>query len=168
MRSIAVSVTIRPSRTLLLLVLGMAALSFSFCVFVAVGTAVNDSPVSRTVVASLCIGSPLVTLISLVRKRKTLRIDISGIGQIRLLEYTEVAPASDERQSIELTRGEEYRMKDGSTLWPGLLLLHLESSEGRRQTVQVLPDSVTPDEFRSLYIALRWISVRKETGEKYF
>lgn len=51
------------------------------------------------------------------------------------------------------------RLEAGSTLWPRLLCLSL-AGPGGRQLLLVASDSVTPDEFRGLSVALRSIAGR--------
>jgi toxin CptA len=71
------------------------------------------------------------------------RLDISGVGQIRLTVYQQT--------------GTVLRLLDGSTLWPGLLLLRLGDGDGDggTQALVVLPDSVTRTERRALALACR-------------
>jgi hypothetical protein len=114
-------------------------------------------------IALFCIGSSLFAFFYQFRPKKALRIDISGIGQIRLREYIEVDRVSDERQDITAISEEEYQMKEGSTLWSNLLFLQLVSSAGQTRNLRIFPDSVTSDEFRALYIACRWIAARKRS-----
>jgi toxin CptA len=48
----------------------------------------------------------------------------------------------------------------GSTLWPGLLLLHLRAEDGVMVVLPVLPDSVSAGLFRPLSVACRTIAAR--------
>ncbi len=54
------------------------------------------------------------------------------------------------------------RLLEGSTVWPGLLLLRLGSDGGDVQLVTVLPDSVTRADWRALSLACRAIAARTE------
>lgn len=161
--SIAISAVIRPSRLILFSMLVMGLGTFSFGILVGTGWIGNFSIHGRLVIAFVCIGSALFSIFHHFRTRKTLRIDISGIGQIRLLEYTEVARSFAMWQRVTEKSEEEYQMMEGSTLWPNLLFLRLKSSDGRVEKISILPDSVMPDEFRALSIAFCWIAARKNT-----
>jgi toxin CptA len=69
------------------------------------------------------------------------RLDISGVGQVRLTVYQQT--------------GAVLRLLDGTTLWPGLLLLRLGGEDGRAQVLVVLPDSLAQGERRALGLACR-------------
>ncbi|GJI99879.1 hypothetical protein RugamoR64_04180 [Duganella rhizosphaerae] len=76
------------------------------------------------------------------------QLDISAVGQLRLTVYRETGMA--------------LRLLEGSTVWPGLLLLRLGSDGGDVQLVTVLPDSVTRADWRALSLACRAIAARTE------
>jgi hypothetical protein len=96
--------------------------------------------------------------------RKACTLDISGVGQLRLTVYQQI--------------GTTLRLLDGSTLWPGLLLLRLgdggsnddsrgdshgnSSGDGRVRTLVVLADSVSRPELRALSLACRAVAARVE------
>ncbi|MFS2003447.1 hypothetical protein ACEN9F_07425 [Duganella sp. CT11-25] len=69
------------------------------------------------------------------------RLDISGVGQVRLTVYQQT--------------GAPLRLLDGTTLWPGLLLLRLGGADGGGHVLVVLPDSVARPERRALALACR-------------
>jgi toxin CptA len=77
-----------------------------------------------------------------------LRLDISGIGQLRLTVYQQ--------------RGSAQRLLDGSTLWPRLLLLRLAGEDGRVRVLALLPDSVAPAAWRPLALACRAAATHSE------
>jgi len=54
------------------------------------------------------------------------------------------------------------RLLEGSTIWPGLLMLRLGDGDDKVQLVTVLPDSVTPADWRALSLACRAIAARAE------
>jgi hypothetical protein len=75
------------------------------------------------------------------------RIDISGLGQIRLTVQQDVW--------TEARGGVPVALLPGSTLWPRLMLLRLGAAEGGPcRHLAVLPDSVAPEAFRALVVAL--------------
>ena len=80
------------------------------------------------------------------------RIDISGVGELRLTVQLDLCAAP--------ARGVPVRLAPGSTLWPQLLLLRLRAEDGALTVLAVLPDSVGPGQFRALAVALRAIAGR--------
>ena len=135
--SIAVSVVVRPSPGLRLLhagLCGCVAMSAVLCPGVA-------APL-------VCV---LAGLLGWVAGRPcgiALQLDISGVGHFRLTVYQEP--------------GTTLRLLDGSTLWPGMLLLRLGGDDGRVRWVLVLPDGVTRPELRALSLACRSVAGRTE------
>lgn len=69
------------------------------------------------------------------------RLDISGVGQLRLAVYQHNDGA--------------LRLLGGSTLWPRLLLLRLRDAAGKPRVLTVLPDSVAAADWRVLALACR-------------
>jgi len=99
---------------------------------------------------------------------KLFHIDISGTGRILLKDYYEVAS----RDCLKNSDGDSddfganalhVRLRNDSTLWAGLLLLRLQSDDGRLFSILVLPDSIIRQEFRALAVACRWIAAHGET-----
>lgn len=81
------------------------------------------------------------------------RIDISGLGEIRLTvqQSLDAVPA----------RADVLQLLPGSTIWQHSLLLLLGSPGGKRITVlHVWPDSVSREQFRALSVALRVVAER--------
>jgi toxin CptA len=106
----------------------------------------------------------LILIISLLKNRDLHRIDISGVGEIRLTVYRYTrsidirdwdARASSNSFSVELMAG--------STLWPGLLLLRLRAEDGGISVVPVFVASVGATVFRPLAVACRAIAARDAT-----
>ena len=93
--------------------------------------------------------------------KKTFRIDISGGGQIRIRE--DIADVSMRaffgRQIAPDT--EDFVLARGTTVWPMLLLLRLQSASIREKYLLIFYDAVTEAEFRALYIACSWLAVRQ-------
>ncbi len=157
--SIAVSAVVRQSRCLV----GLLALKCAGLVLVAavVGFGlVGDVHVAvRSFVAILCMACASYVFFRALKHRKIYKIHISGSGQIRLVaSIAGEAKAWDEGELVELL--------PDSTLWPGLLLLRLENAVGQTHNVVILPDSVTPDNFRALLVACRWIVMRHADADK--
>jgi len=122
--SIAASVVVRPSLCLRLLQAGLCT-----CVLA----------------AGLLLMRPALMLAAgagLVWQRREVnpcRIDISGVGQIRLTVYQQT------RAAVLLS---------GCTVWPGLMLLRLAEEDGRQRWLAVLPDSAPADARRRLAVAV--------------
>ncbi|MES2164716.1 MAG: protein YgfX [Pseudomonadota bacterium] len=135
--SIAVSVLVRPSSGLRLLHAGACC-----CAMVSAAACPGWC-------APLC--CVLVGLFGLWRGRPyrfARQLDISAVGQLRLTVYRETGTA--------------LRLLEGSTIWPGLLMLRLGDGDGNVRLVTVLPDSVTSADWRALSLACRAIAARAE------
>jgi toxin CptA len=163
--SIAVSAVLKPSRLLLVLVtgfcLGVNAIGWALCVGLLGSLAGLWQPIG----GGICLGISIIAFCYNLRSRKTLGIDISGIGQIRLNEYTVLdKPAKDVRSpaaaGLRCKESQLVSLREGSTLWPMLLILFIEFENGRKEVLRIMPDSVPPDTFRALVVACRWIAAR--------
>ena len=149
--SIALSVVVRPSFFLRLMLAGFSLLAIGSGVLLGGALAGNFSyPLAG---AGISYGAGLILMYSLYQSGKTRRIDISDGGQIRLTVY-QVMRDGDE------TCSQEVSLMAGSTLWPGLLLLLLRAGDGRLTILPVWPDSVAVTQFRPLAVACRAISTR--------
>ena len=155
--SIAVSTMVKPSRLLLAMVGAMCTGIVLAGVLPGLGAVSDLAFWSRVAVTGACIGLASTVFISELRRRRTWRIDISADGQIRL---TRVPLAADSQWTDELVR-----LMPDSTLWPRLLMLRLQSEDGRSSVVSVLPDSVSKDEFRALAVACRWVAAHNNPSE---
>jgi toxin CptA len=86
-------------------------------------------------------------------RSKLRRIDISGLGQIRLtVQQTIDAPPGS---------GALVNLLAGSTLWPGMLVLRL-GSDASVCTLLVLGDSVQGGQFRAVALAMADIASRNK------
>lgn len=128
--SIAVSVSVRPSRGLRFAHAGLCC-----CVLAS---------------AALCPGvvAPLLCLLAgalawLVGRAPSIaqQLDISGVGRVRLAVYQ--------------YNGVPQCVLAGSTFWPCLLVLRLGDAAGGRRAVVLLADSVAPSQWRVLAVACR-------------
>jgi len=93
-----------------------------------------------------------------IRHRKILHIDISGVGQIRLTEVGVVGACTGTDWPHVRKQGEVVRLLSDSTIWPQLLLLRLQAGSGKITTVLIFSDCVSPESFRALSVACRWIA----------
>lgn len=162
--SIALSAELKPSNTLLLLV-GLQCLATA-----AAGVALGGGWVGaleapqRASVVALCLLAAGFGFISTLRARKSLRLDISAGGEIRLAEYGarggDGGLGSGDPIPSWVADGRPLELLEGSTLWPRLLVLRLGGGPGRPISLVVLPDCTDPQTFRSLAVAMRWIAAR--------
>jgi hypothetical protein len=164
--SIAVSAVIRPSRLLLAAVGVMCICILSVAAAIGFG-AVGELPFqSRIVIGGICTAIAFLGVFEAIQSRKTFRIDISGVGQIRLVEdngaagFSQAGHRPDQRGS-----GEVMQLMADSTIWPTLLLLRLKGQDRRIRHVLILPDCITVDSFRTLSVACRWIAAHNNRAE---
>jgi toxin CptA len=147
--SIAVSAIVVPSRRLRALV-ALFGLSNLVAALV-VGVALAD----HYTLAPLCTGFFLVAAVcmmhSVARAAKTLRIDVSGPGQLRLTVQQELRSnaAGEAPAAIPVS------LLAGSTVWPQLMVLLLRSEQGALTVLPILRDSLAPQQFRALAVAVR-------------
>ncbi|MBC7455596.1 MAG: flagellar hook-length control protein [Massilia sp.] len=149
--SIAVSAVIKPSRMLRLALLcfGAANLGAGAALFVYL------APMSVLVwlgAAAMVLTGTLI-LRCAVTKPKVRRIDISGLGQLRMtVQQHSGTPAG---------RAEIVQMLAGSTIWPGMMVLRCRQENGQVRALVILPDSIEAGQFRHLSVALRDVASRK-------
>ncbi len=167
--SIAVSVTVKPSRLLFAMVTAMFFIAAAVAFAVFSGLLGELSFAVRTVAAAFTLFLGCFGFYHGVRQRKPIHIDISGSGQIRISELADTAPCTDAMWPHVSENGSVVRLHKSSTIWPQLLLLRLENDGGKIWTVPVLPDCVSRDSFRAMSVACRWIASRGDlTGNAEF
>lgn len=158
--SIAVSAVIIPSRLLrrALLCYGLANLGAG----VALGAGWARPFWLPWACAGCCLLAGVLVLRSLAHGPKVSRIDISGLGQLRLTVQQGIGSSDAPADLVQLL--------PGSTVWPGLLLLRLRGEDGVLVALALLPDSVESGQFRRLSVAIRDIASRTtqylETNKK--
>jgi toxin CptA len=157
--SIAVSAVVGPSRVLraLLAAYGLANLAAGFAVGFAMPGRFKLAQLSAIF---FCIaGALLLRCRSAVTK--TRRLDISGLGQIRLTVQQDIRTGSATAGILAdgapgncaAAEGVPVVLSGGSTVWPRLMLLRLRDDSGALTLLPVLPDSVAPGVFRALAVA---------------
>lgn len=146
--SIAVSAVILPSRRVRRACWGFACLNFMAGLHLAAGGAgaFRHAPL----LAAVCLLAAAVLLAPGAAGSDMRRIDISGVGQIRLTVQQDMGLAGGDGALVDLL--------PGSTIWPGMLVLRL-GAEGAAEVLLVLPDSVQGDQFRGVAVAVSDISV---------
>lgn len=157
--SIAVSAVVKPSRLLHSMVGGMCLCIAFSSVMLGAGEVGNLPLWIRITVASASILIAVFALYHVAQNRKTYRIDVSGLGQVRLTEFDRMATP------LSTCCSEVVRLSADSTLLPSLLLLRLQSNDRRITILPILPGSVAASEFRALSVACRWIAAHDISTE---
>ncbi|MDC8758444.1 flagellar hook-length control protein [Janthinobacterium fluminis] len=142
--SIAVSALLRPSVSLRLLSAGVALCALGAGLALARGGFLWALPGGAASALAGLLG--LLAQARAARATKPQRLDISGVGQIRLTVYQGRTGAAT--------------LLPGSTLWPGLLLLRLRCEDGATRSLPLWPGTVGGAAFRPLAVACRLIAVR--------
>jgi toxin CptA len=147
--SIAASAVVVPSRRLRALVaaFGLCNLGAAFALAVALSERFLLAPFS----AAFFLAAAAALLHAAARKRKTLRIDVSGLGDLRLTVQQDLRTNDAE---CDPATGPVF-LSPGSTVWPHLMVLLLRSEGGALTVLPVLRDSVTAQQFRALSVAVR-------------
>ncbi len=139
--SIALSAVIRPSLRLRVLVAAYALCNL------AAAAALGGAG------ALACLLAAAMAARACVQGEMTRRIDISGVGEIRLTVQQSMGSAGLRRC--------QARLLPGSTLWPQGMFLQLQDiDDGKLTVLTIWPDSVAPDQFREIAVALRAIAGR--------
>lgn len=156
--SIAVSLMIRPSRCLQMVVSGFCVLIFAMAGMVVSGLTGSFSLAGKALVGMAGLLGVATSFLVFRRQQQTWQMNISPEGVIRLCRETH-AGQPDETSGV-------FRLLPDSTLWSGVMLLRLQSDAGQIVSLCVLSDSVAPHEFRALSVALRWIAARVAVNER--
>ncbi len=153
--SIAVSAVVRPSRCLALCALLMCG-TLAGAAALVVRSA--STPLHHALTVSCVLAAVFIGLFPLVRK-KHVRIDLSGTGQIRLVDTSPDAIAGLPYGSVN--DGEVVQLLRGSTFWSSLMVLRLRTHSGHTTALLILPDSVDQDAFHALSVGCRWIAAKQ-------
>jgi toxin CptA len=158
--TIAVSVMVSSSRLLACAVRCMALLAAVAFVLVLFANS-NLSAIFRfqiSLAASILAGTAIFML---RRPGKTFHIDISGIGQIRLTQYSGVSiPYKNTGMPLDGSSGQLVHLSPDSILWPHLMLLRLKAVQGGIISIPVLHDSLDASNFARLLVACKWIAAQ--------
>lgn len=149
--SIAVSAVIMPSRTLqrIRLFYGAANLGAG----IALGAGLARASLLPWLVAAASLLAGALILRGLGAGLKVRRIDISGLGQLRLTVQQGIGTHAARTDMVQLLAG--------STIWPGMMVLRLRQENGTVRAFVVFPDSIEAGQFRRLSVAMRDIAARK-------
>ena len=147
--SLAITALVKPSR-LLRLLLASYALA---CLAAAWTLLASSSFHFGHAGAAACLLGAILAAQRAWRVKMTRRIDISGLGELRLTVQHGMGNAA--------LPGELVALLPGSTLWPHCLLLLLRDADtGAGKALTILPDSMPADLFRNVSVALRAIARR--------
>jgi len=161
--TIAVSAVVRPSRLLSLLTFFMCTLVAAIGVAIGFAWVGHElSALARFVLFLFCGSLAGFGFYHGVACRKTIHIDISGAGQIRIRKAGGARPCTNTNRPHVGESDRVVHLLADSTLWPGLLVLRLQDESGDVSVLTVLPDSVPHDGFRALAAACRWIASRRD------
>ena len=145
--SIAVTAVVRPSRLLRAMLFGLALLHAAMAAGLATGLLGNFHFLAWLAAAQGAAGASF--LLAALRRQKPRRVDVCGLGRIRLTVQQDVdQPAA------------HATLLGPSTLWPALMLLLLRDEAGATRAVAILPDALGRDPFRRLAVALRSVAAR--------
>ncbi len=162
MISIAVSAVFRPSLVLRCFIGGVSLTTIAVGFLVVIGWIGEISLIAKIIIAGICFYFAWIGFSHCFRDQKACRIDISGTGKIHLMIYKGLTGDMITRlphfSSADIECNERVNLMEGSTLWPHLLLLLLQTENGRVYTLLILPDCVSVPTFRALATACRWIA----------
>src|SRR5437899_6049280 len=130
--SIAVSAVVQPSRMLRVLVGCMCLGALLIAALLIVGRIRSLLLLPRAVLAASCFFASCLGLYRALFACKKYQIDISGLGQIHLVEWpiSYSGRSGDSATTVRAELGLVKLLAD-STLWPQLLLLRLQSDDGQ-------------------------------------
>jgi toxin CptA len=158
--TIAVSVVVRPSRIVMLSTCATAFAAVLAACSLLLGSHESSAALRLHIsfIATICSAAAVFRA---VRLRKTFHIDISGIGQIRLTQYSGMlAWYENANFALDGDLGQVVHLSRNSVLWPQCLLLRLKPVTGSGSWVVVLPDAVAGCGFAGLSVACRIIAKR--------
>lgn len=149
--SIAVSAVITPSRALRLVLAAYAVIHGAAGGFLLACAAPAAS--LQHAAGGACLLAALALARAAHARATARRIDISGLGEVRLTVQQSLGDARSETTLMQLL--------PGSTVWPHLLLLRLRPDVGGPEAVlAVWPDSVELAQFRALAVAVQVVAKR--------
>ncbi len=160
--SIALSAEIRPSRIFSFFYVGFAAVFFLTGILISLGKIGHFEVVIRQFLAFSMFLTAFFLIFVYFRSRKTLRIDISGNGQIRLKEYRKGVSKLSSEDVCSSAFTEIWELSANSTVWPTFMILQLKAENGKRTKVLICLDSLNKEHFKALYTSIRWIEAHRK------
>lgn len=159
--SIATSALVQPSRILCLLKLIMACVLFVTAWQIIAIAAPKTLGIVQILACLLCAFAGCLLALSCRTEVKTLRIDITATGQIRLTHTSRDAFIHGrDQQTQAVNESEVVQLLKDSTLWSSMLILRLRNQSGKVIVLPILRDSMTKNAFRSVCVACHWIAAQ--------
>ena len=159
--SIATSAEVRPSRILFVLTLAMACVLWLAASQFAMMVRVQAQDFAYVLASVVCVFAGCLLVLSCRTQAKTLRIDITATGQIRLTHTSRnVFSRDSSHKVVSSEEGEVVQLLRDSTLWSCMLILRLRTGSGKVIVLPILRDSMTSAAFRSVCVACRWIAAQ--------
>jgi hypothetical protein len=165
--AIATSVVVHPSPSLRLALAGMCCAAGFAAAMILYQEIFGQAHLVRIAVGLICATAALAGIFLVFRSTKTFHIDISGIGQIRLTQYSGVSAFARQSQPpLDAHGAALVQMLSDSIIWPHLLVLRLKPERGAIVAIPVLPDSMRGESFHELSVACRWIAARAAESDE--
>lgn len=164
--SIAVSAIVHPSRLLFIMLVAIVALTGSVGIVIGFGAVGELSFVPRLTLATTLVFLAFFGFYHGRGYGKPIHIDISGTGQLRVAVVSGEGACTEANWPHVRHTGVVVRLMKKSTIWPYLLLLHLQTVDKKTLVVVILPDCVPRDSFRALSVACRWVAAQKNVSEQ--
>lgn len=164
--TIAVSAIVQPSRLLIVMVGVISILASVIAILVATGHVGHLQFAPRLALGSAAFFLSLFGFYHGIRDRKPIQLDISGTGLIRLTEMDDRGACMNPNWPHVSYSGELVRLMRTSTIWPNLLILRLQSDDGKITILPILPGCVASDSFRAISVACRWIAAQNQPSER--
>jgi toxin CptA len=159
--SIATSAEVRPSRFLCALTLAMTCVLWLTAWQLALISNPGTPDVVQALAMLVCVFAGCLLALSCRTRIKTLRIDITATGQIRLTHTSRDAFIRDRSHTVVSSEeGEVVQLLRDSTLWSCMLILRVRTGSGKIIVLPILRDSVTAAAFRSACVACQWIAAQ--------
>ena len=155
-KSIAISVSIKPSRLLKIALAAMVLLSILVSSSIAFNLVGQLNTVMRSVLTVIGLVAAAKFCAELLKQRHTVALDIRGTGEIKL-RATLPNVKDDIRAVIDASPAVVCSLAAGSVITPVILVLRLADNHGNINTLLIFTDSVTGDAFRRLSLACRWL-----------
>jgi len=159
--SIATSAEVRPSRILRALTLAMACVLWVTASQFVILEGTQTPDIAFGLASVVCAFAGCLLVLSCRTPVKTLRIDITATGQIRLTHTSHNAFIHDRSHKVVGSEeGEVVQLLRDSTLWSCMLILRFRTGSGKVIVLPILRDSMTSAAFRSVCVACRWIAAQ--------
>jgi toxin CptA len=157
--SIAIAVQSRPSKT------GSLLMAIVSTALIGVGTIalMQLCPDSLDKVCGIAMSGVVLAVFAcfvLYKRCGRMVLTITGSGQMRLSRLDQARFANGYQADI-------VQMMPDSTIWPFFILLRLRKQNKKLIVVPFFPGNLSPELFRRLSVACRWIAVRNDATQPY-